>query len=218
MMKKVALYGSLLALFGATAAFGAGQFPGYPISTANPATGSAATSPLTGLEVIPADTNLLSNYVTTTGSISGTTLTVSSGTGLAVGENVTGANVQPGTQIVSGSGTSWVVTPSQTVASTSMNFGGAGVNPQTEVIQTQQLKAYVLSAPTVTSYMILPTSTIAALPTCGASTLGAIALVSNGTAYATGTYGSAVSATGAVTRVVACTNTGGATTYAWAYN
>lgn len=93
-----------------------------------------------------------------------------------------------------------------------------GINPQTEVIQTQQLKAYVLSAPTVTSYLILPTSTIAALPTCGASTLGAIATVSNGTAYGTGTYGSAVSATGAVTRVVACTNTAGATTYAWAYN
>jgi len=217
-MKKVALYGSLLALFGATAAFGAGQFPGYPISTASPSTGNIATSPLTGLEVIPADTNLLANYVTTTGSISGTALTVSSGTGIAVGQNVTGANVQPGTQIVSGSGTSWVVSPSQTVSSTSMNFGGAGVNPQTEVIQTQQLKAYVLTAPTVTSYLILPTSTIANLPSCAAGTLGAIALVSNGTAYATGTYGSAVSATGAVTRVVACTNTGGATTYAWAYN
>jgi hypothetical protein len=76
----------------------------------------------------------------------------------------------------------------------------------------------VLTAPTVTSYLILPTSTIANLPSCAAGTLGAIALVSNGTAYGTGTYGSAVSATGAVTRVVACTNTGGATTYAWAYN
>lgn len=217
-MKKVALYGGLLALLGVGSAFAAGQFPGYPIATANPATGNATTSPLTGLEAIPADTNLLANAVSTTGSISGTALTVSSGTGIYVGQNVTGANVQPGTQIVSGSGTSWVVSPSQTVASTTMNFGGGGVNPQTEVIQTQQLKAYVLSAPTITSYLILPTSTIANLPACGASTLGAIALVSNGTAYATGTYGSAVSATGAVTRVVACTNTAGATTYAWAYN
>ena len=93
-----------------------------------------------------------------------------------------------------------------------------GINPQTEVISTTQLKAYVLTAPTVTSYLQLPSSTIALLPTCGASTLGSLAVVSNGTAYATGTYGSAVSATGAVTRVVACTNTGGATTYAWAYN
>lgn len=62
------------------------------------------------------------------------------------------------------------------------------------------------------------TYTIAGLPACSASLLGALATVSNGTAYATGTYGSAVSATGAVTRQVACTNTGGATTYAWAYN
>ncbi len=218
-MKKVALYGSLLALFGATAAFGAGQFPGYPIATTSPATGNIATLPLTGFEAIPADTNLLAPYATSTGSISGTTLTVSGVSGtIAIGQNVVGAGVQPGTQVISGSGTSWVVAPSQTVSSTSLSFGGGGVNPQTEVIQTQQLKAYVLTAPTVTSYLILPTSTIAALPTCGASTLGAIATVSNGTAYGTGTYGSAVSATGAVTRVVACTNTGGATTYAWAYN
>lgn len=60
--------------------------------------------------------------------------------------------------------------------------------------------------------------TIAGLPTCNAASLGSIATVSNGTAYATGTYGSAVSATGAVTRSVLCTNTAGATTYAWAYN
>jgi len=217
MMKK-ALYGSLLALFGATAAFAAGQFPGYPIVTASPATGNIATSPLTGLEVIPADTNLLANYVTTTGSISGTALTVSSGTGIAVGQNVTGANVQPGTQIISGSGTSWIVAPSQTVASTSMNFGGGGVNPQTEVIQTQQLKAYVLTGTSSAAYVQLSVSTIANLPTCAAALNGAFAAVSNGTAYGTGTYGSAVSATGAVTRSVVCTNTGGATTYAWAYN
>lgn len=152
-MKKVALFGGLLALLGVSAANAQGQFPGYPLATASPITGYATTYPLTGLEQIPADTML-----------------------------------------------------------------SGGVNPQTEVIQTQQLKAYVLTAPTVTSYLILPTSTIAALPSCAAGTLGAIALVSNGTAYATGTYGSAVSATGAVTRVVACTNTGGATTYAWAYN
>jgi hypothetical protein len=59
---------------------------------------------------------------------------------------------------------------------------------------------------------------IASLPACGAGNLGAIATVSDGTAYGVGGYGSAVSATGAVTRVVVCTNTAGATTYAWAYN
>lgn len=152
-MKKVALFGGLLALLGVSAAFAQGQFPDYPLATSSPSAGFATTLPLTGNERIPADTMLPS-----------------------------------------------------------------GIMPQTEVISTAQMKAYVLTAPTVTSYLVLPTSTIANLPTCGASTLGAIATVSNGTAYATGTYGSAVSATGAVTRVVVCTNTGGATTYAWAYN
>lgn len=65
---------------------------------------------------------------------------------------------------------------------------------------------------------LLKSYTIAALPACSATLLGSVAAVSDGTAYATGTYGSAVSATGAVTRKVLCTNTGGATTYAWAYN
>lgn len=59
---------------------------------------------------------------------------------------------------------------------------------------------------------------IRSLPICGASLLGARLTVSDGTAYAIGTYGSAVGATGAVTRAVICTNTGGPTTYAWAYN
>lgn len=208
-MKKVALYGGLLALVGAGSAFAAGQFPGFPL----------ATAPLTGFEYIPADTGAVASGASFTGSISGTTLTATGITGtIYTGQNIVGANVAPGTSIVSGSGGTWTVSVSQTVASTAMTSGGGGVNPQTEVIQAQQLKAYVLTAPTVTSYLILPTSTIASLPSCGASTLGAIATVSNGTAYATGTYGSAVSATGAVTRVVACTNTGGATTYAWAYN
>lgn len=154
-MKKVALYGSLLALVGATAAYAQGQFPGYPLATSSPATGSAVTYPLTGVEQIPADTML--SY---------------------------------------------------------------GIQPQTEVIQTQQLKAYVLTSPTITGTLTLPTYTIATLPACSAGTLGAQALISNGDTYATGhgTYGSAVSTTGAVTRAVFCTNTGGATTYAWAYN
>ena len=160
-MKKVALYGSLLALFGATAAFGAGQFPGYPIATTSPATGNIATLPLTGFEAIPADTNLTQSY-----------------SGLTVGS----------------------------------------IQPQTELIQTSQLRAYVLSGSSVTTYVLPSISTIATLPSCTAALQGAVATVSNGTAYATGTYGSAVSATGAVTREVLCTNTGGATTYAWAYN
>jgi len=160
-MKKVALYGSLLALFGATAAFGAGQFPGYPLATSSPIAGNATTLPLTGNETIPADTNLTQSY-----------------NGLTVGS----------------------------------------IQPQTELIQTSQLRAYILSGSSVATYVLPLISTIATLPSCTAALQGAVATVSNGTAYATGTYGSAVSATGAVTRVVVCTNTGGATTYAWAYN
>lgn len=153
-MKKLALFGGMLALLGVSAAFAAGQFPDYPLATSSPTAGNKATLPITGNERIPADTML---------------------------------------------------TPD-------------GVNPQTEVISTSQLKAYVLTGTTAATYVQLPVSTIANLPTCGASLLGALDVVSNGTAYATGTYGSAVSATGAVTRVVVCTNTAGATTYAWAYN
>lgn len=209
-MKKVALYSGLLALLGVGSAFAAGQFPGYPL----------ATAPLTGFEYVPADTGAVSAGASFTGSISGTTLTISSLTSGTVyaGQNIVGANVAPGTAIVSGSGLTWTVSTSQTVASTAMTSGGGGVNPQTEMIQTQQLRTYILSGANVSNVLGLASYTIATLPTCSAALLGDLAVVSNGTAYGTGTYGSAVSATGAVTRVVACTNTGGATTYAWAYN
>jgi hypothetical protein len=53
---------------------------------------------------------------TFTGTISGTTLTVSSITGtIAIGQVVLGSGVTPSTTIASGSGTSWVVNISQTV-------------------------------------------------------------------------------------------------------
>jgi hypothetical protein len=208
-MKKIGFLGGILAVMASNAAFAAGQFPGYPL----------AAAPLSGFEYVPADTGDVATMASFTGSISGTTLTATAITGsIYAGQNLRGANIAPGTVILSGAGGTWTVNNSQTVASTAMTSGGGGVNPQTEMIQMQQLKAYVLTAPTVTSYMKLPTSTIALLPTCDATTFGSVALVSNGTAYATGTYGSAVSGTGAVTRVVFCTNTGGATTYAWAYN
>jgi len=83
---------------------------------------------------------------------------------------------------------------------------GQGINPQTEVISTTQLKAYVLTSPTITGVLTLPIYTIAnATTACTASTVNSLMLVSDGTAYATGTYGSAVGATGAVKRVVLCT-------------
>ncbi len=196
-MKKVALYGGLLALLGAGAAYGAGQFPGYPL----------AVAPLSGFEYVPADTGDVATMASFTGSISGTTLTATSITGsIYAGQNIRGANVAPGTAIVSGSGGTWTVSVSQTVSSTAMTSGGGGVNPQTEMIQTQQLKAYVLTSPVVTGVLTLPIYTIAnATTACTASAVNSLMLVSDGTAYAVGTYGSAVGATGAVKRVVLCT-------------
>ena len=208
-MKKVALLGGMLALLGVGSAFAAGQFPGYPL----------ATAPLTGFEYVPADTGAVASGASFTGVISGTTLTATSITGtIYAGQNIVGANVAPGTVIVSGSGGTWTVNNSQTVASTAMTSGGGGVNPQTEMIQTQQLRTYILSGANVANVVQTTAYTIATLPTCDATTLGARATISNGTAYATGTYGSAVSATGILTRAVMCANTAGATTYAWAYN
>jgi len=195
-MKKVALYGGLLALLGAGAAYGAGQFPGYPL-----------LSSISGFEYVPADTGAVAAGASFTGSISGTTLTATgiSGT-IYAGQNIVGANVAPGTAIVSGSGGTWTVSVSQTVSSTAMTSGGGGVNPQTAMIQTQQLKAYVLTSPVVTGVLTLPIYTIAnATTACTASAVNSLMLVSDGTAYAVGTYGSAVGATGAVKRVVLCT-------------
>lgn len=65
-----------------------------------------------------------------TGSIAGSALTVSSGSGIAIGQTVldAGGNILPGTTIVSGSGTSWVVSISQTVASETMAVVLANAN------------------------------------------------------------------------------------------
>lgn len=68
------------------------------------------------------------------------------------------------------------------------------------------------------STITLKTYTIATLPHCSSSLLGSIAIVSNGASYGAGVYGDALTATGAVTRQVLCTNTAGPTAYAWAYN
>lgn len=157
-MKKVALFGGLLALVGVSAAFAQGQFPGYPLATASPPAGSVATLPLTGIEQIPADTLL-----------------------------------------------------------------SGGANPQTEVINTSQLRAYVLSGGSVSTYLLPTAVTIATLPTCTSALNGARANVTNGVAYsltlaAAGATGTAVgSSTGTVTRAVLCGSTD-QSTFAWVYN
>lgn len=175
MMKKLAFYGGLLALLSAGAANAAGQFPGYPL---------AAT--VSGFEYVPADTGDVATRATFTGSIAGTALTTSTSQGVAVGQNLQGAGVAPGTIIVSGSGTSWVVSPSQTVTSTAMTSGGGGVNPQTEVIQTQQLRAYMLSAPIVTGNLNVAANPPAA-SSCGTSPTVDAGSSSNSGSFTTGT-------------------------------
>lgn len=84
-----------------------------------------------------------------TGVIAGTALTVSSVTGtIAIGQTVVGAGVLDGTTIVSGSGTSWVVSQTQTVSSEPMS--GVVANLNLTVMQINQ-------APTVTSPNITTT-------------------------------------------------------------
>ena len=65
------------------------------------------------------DTYIVTGGVTFTGSISGTTLTVTDTTGGSptVGMMISGNSLYNGTQIVSGSGSTWTVNVSQTVAS-----------------------------------------------------------------------------------------------------
>jgi hypothetical protein len=59
---------------------------------------------------------------TSTGSsISVKTLTIGSGTGFAIGQFIYGVGVTPGTQITGGSGPTWTVNISQTVASTAIS-------------------------------------------------------------------------------------------------
>jgi hypothetical protein len=80
-----------------------------------------------------------------TGAIAGTTLTVSGVTGVvAIGQTVIDAtgNVLPGTVILSGSGTTWTVSISQTVGSEAMQGAGA---PATSV-QVQINQAPVVDA------------------------------------------------------------------------
>ena len=80
----------------------------------------------------------------TTGSISGNTLTVSSGTGIANGQAVLdlAGNVLPGTVITGGSGTSWTVNNSQTVTSETLYFVAPALSSVTpNVNQMPELNA-----------------------------------------------------------------------------
>jgi hypothetical protein len=93
-----------------------GNFAGCTTQPVLPVTASGATGAIISVNagitkgVCPPPASL-------DGVIAGTALTASNITGaIAVGDLLTGASVAPGTHIVSGSGTAWVVDTSQTVA------------------------------------------------------------------------------------------------------
>jgi hypothetical protein len=89
---------------------------------------------------------------TFTASISGTTMTVTataSGT-IAVGQSVLGAGVADGTTIVSGSGSSFVVSTTQTVASETMY----GVVPALLDFQTLNSQAPTITANDITLTLV----------------------------------------------------------------
>lgn len=81
---------------------------------------------------------------TFTGAIAGTTMVASAVTGvIAIGQNVHGSGVTAGTTITGGSGTTWTVTPSQSVTARAMTSGTlqwylAGVNGGSSVVIDSQ--------------------------------------------------------------------------------
>lgn len=83
---------------------------------------------------------------TFTGSISGTTLSVSAVAGgtIAIGQIVGGTGVTAGTIIVSGSGSTWTVSPSQSVSSTSDMTGQW--YPSGNIISQNKLNNFNVSA------------------------------------------------------------------------
>jgi hypothetical protein len=83
---------------------------------------SAGTAIVSGEGTIWTVNNSQTSGAQRTASIDGTALTISSGTGLAVGHIVSGPGVAPGTVLVSGSGTAWVVNISQTVTGATLTF------------------------------------------------------------------------------------------------
>jgi hypothetical protein len=107
------------------------EFIGYSQSTRVSPSFTAATNanPSVVTNASPAVFSISSAaaFTSTGSSISGTTLTI--GTlvtgGVTPGQIITGTGVTAGTYIVSGSGSTWTVSPSQTVASTAISSTSA---------------------------------------------------------------------------------------------
>lgn len=88
--------------------------------------GALVYATVTDLTVTNATRETFTAGPTFTGAITGTALAVSAVTGtIAIGQTVYGSGVTAGTTITAGSGTSWTVSPSQTVASRAMGAASA---------------------------------------------------------------------------------------------
>jgi hypothetical protein len=122
------------------------------ITTGMVLTGTGVSGTITGF--VPSSTF--------TGSISGTTLTSGTVTegAIAIGQIISGTGVTAGTIIVSGSGTSWVVSASQTVTSTTISGVGGTGGTGTYITNT----ALNLTSTTITGtrYSTIPYAVIAA--------------------------------------------------------
>ena len=122
------------------------------IATGMVLTGTGVSGTITGF--VPSSTF--------TGSISGTTLTSGTVTegAVTIGQIISGTGVTAGTIIVSGSGTSWVVSASQTVASTTISGVGGTGGTGTYITNT----ALNLTSTTITGtrYSTIPYAIIAA--------------------------------------------------------
>jgi hypothetical protein len=124
---------ALSATSGAGSAANAAISAGQAATSASNAAGSASAAAASATSAA-ASASLVTNAAaevfnagpTFTGSITGNSLAVSGVTGtIALGQVVYGAGVTPGTTITAGAGTSWTVSPSQTVTSEAMGAASA---------------------------------------------------------------------------------------------
>jgi sugar lactone lactonase YvrE len=105
------------------------------VINASGSVGIGTTSPLVKLEVSGSNNF---TWSAATSTISGVTLTVGVVTGgsIAIGDIVFGTGVQPYTRITAGSGSSWTVSVSQTVASTTLVGGPTYANTLIRITDT----------------------------------------------------------------------------------
>ena len=148
------------------------------------------------------------SVVSTTGSITGTTLTVTSGTSIAIGQLVTGGTVAAGTYITFGSGTSWEVNISQTVASATLTFSASWngtyrvVSSTTtattfaaNIVGTETTTSATISSPA--AYIVSGSAGTFVMSAPATATTTGIALTSSGNYYAGGGGGEVFNASNA---------------------